>query len=225
MSNTIKAAIADDFRHASMILSAFCADPENLARIEKLARHLADMFRTGGKVMACGNGGSACDALHFAEEFTGRYRHNRPALGAIACGDAGHITCTANDFGYESVFSRWVDGLGRPGDCLVVLSTSGNSENIARAIEAAARRDMTTVALLGKGGGRLKGMADFEWIVPGFDDPATNAPAQIYADRIQEIHMLLLHTLINAVERCLFPGGINAEGGLAEVKGTAPVRL
>lgn len=215
-SASIREAIATDFRHAAALLNAFAGDPANLLRIEEVARLIAGVFRAGGKVLACGNGGSCCDAIHFCEEFTGRFRHNRPPLPAIACADPGHLTCTANDFGYENVFSRWVEALAKPGDCLVVLSTSGNSDNIVRAVRAARSRGLVTVALLGKGGGTLKGLADHEWVVPGLTEG--DKSAEIFADRIQEIHMLILHALINAVERTLFAGGAQ----IAEVKAAVP---
>ncbi|MBL8991137.1 MAG: SIS domain-containing protein [Phycisphaerae bacterium] len=154
---------------------------------------LAACLRDGGKVLICGNGGSACDAAHFAEELTGRYRADRRPLPAIACTDTGHITCTANDFGFEQVFARWVTALARKGDCLIVLSTSGNSANIARAVESARAADCRVIALLGKDGGRIRGVADIEVIVPG----ATS-------DRIQELHMLILHAWVESIEVSLF---------------------
>lgn len=182
------------FAAAQQALAAFMAAPANLARIEQAADLLAAAFKSGGKVLICGNGGSACDAMHFAEELTGRFRNDRPPLPAIACVDAGHITCTANDYGFDQIFSRWVEALGRPGDVLIVLSTSGNSENIVRAAAAGKARGMMTIALLGKSGGKLKGTCDLEWIAPGE-----------FADRIQEIHMLVLHTLIECIEARVFP--------------------
>lgn len=175
-------------------LDTFLSDPETIARTERVTRLLADMYRRGGKLLLCGNGGSACDAAHAAEELTGRYRADRPPLGAIACTDAGHITCTANDYGFEEVFARWVRALGRPGDAIILLSTSGNSANVVRAADAAREIGVRTIALLGKGGGTLRERCDESWIVPG----AT-------ADRIQELHMLVLHVLIEGVERELWP--------------------
>ena len=180
-------------RAAREALDRFIADPANITRIETVSGLLADCFRAGGKVMICGNGGSAADAMHFAEELTGRFRDERPALPALACTDAGHITCTANDYGFDRIFSRWVEALGRGGDVLIVLSTSGHSANVINAVRTARERGMSTVALLGKNGGMLAGMCDQEWIVPGQ-----------HADRIQEIHMLVLHTLIECVERRMF---------------------
>lgn len=174
-------------------IDAFLADADNAERIETVADLLAQTFRAGGKVMICGNGGSAADAMHFAEELTGRFRGDRPALPAMACTDAGHITCTANDYGFDRIFSRWVEALGRAGDVLIVLSTSGHSANVINAVNAARERNLSTVALLGKQGGMLAGACGHEWIVPGE-----------HADRIQEIHMLVLHTLIECVEHRLF---------------------
>lgn len=179
---------------AQQALAAFVASPAHATRIEHAADLIAEAFTSGGKVLICGNGGSACDAMHFAEELTGRFRADRPPLPAIACIDAGHITCTANDYGFDQVFSRWVEALGRPGDVLIVLSTSGNSENIVRAAAAGRARGLKTMALLGKTGGRLKGACDLEWIAPG-----------AFADRVQEIHMLVLHTLIECIEERMFP--------------------
>jgi D-sedoheptulose 7-phosphate isomerase len=174
---------------ARRVLDAFVTTPENIEWIESLAVLLHQRFASGHKVMICGNGGSACDAMHFAEELTGRFRKDRQPLAAIACTDFGHITCTANDYGFDHVYSRWVDALGRPDDVLIVLSTSGNSANVIHAVRSARARRMTTVALLGRSGGELKGMGDRELIVPGE-----------HSDRIQELHMLVLHILVEVVE-------------------------
>lgn len=195
--------IQGEFDAARRTLESFVADESNLRKIAQGAKIIASAFTEGRKVLACGNGGSSADALHFCEEFTGRYRHNRPAYPAIACIDPGHLTCTANDFGYDNVFSRWTEAFAQKGDVLVVLSTSGNSENVIRAVEVAKARGTHTFALLGKGGGRLKGMCDVEWIVPGLTDAKSGKAETQYADRIQEIHMLLLHVLICAVEKQL----------------------
>ncbi|QYK49600.1 MAG: D-sedoheptulose 7-phosphate isomerase [Phycisphaeraceae bacterium] len=179
----------ESLKSAQRTLQEFCSDGENSARISGIAGLLAGRFREGGKVLICGNGGSLADAVHFAEELTGRFRDDRPALPAIAIAEPGHITCTANDYGFERIFSRAVEALGREGDVLIALSTSGNSANIVLAVEAARSRKMATVALLGRGGGRLKGVCDHEIIAPG-----------LTADRIQEIHMLVLHILVELVE-------------------------
>jgi D-sedoheptulose 7-phosphate isomerase len=181
-------------RDAHRALETFIADSSNAARIATVAALIARAFRAGNKALICGNGGSSADALHFAEELTGRFRKERPALPAIACTDPGHITCAANDYGYDRVFSRWVEALGVKGDVLIVLSTSGTSRNIINAVEAAKSKCLSTVALLGKDGGSLKGACDHEWIAPG-----------PFADRIQEIHMLVLHAVIEGIERELYP--------------------
>lgn len=174
------------------VLDELLRDGVALEAADKGLAILVDTLRGGGKVLACGNGGSLCDAQHFCEELTGRFRADRPALAAIACADAGHITCTANDYGYEQVFARWVQALGRAGDTLVLLSTSGNSPNCLHAARAARERGVHTLGLLGKGGGHLRGLVDVPIIVPG----AT-------ADRIQELHMLLLHAYVEGIERGL----------------------
>ncbi len=175
-------------------LLAFADDAAGIERIAIVAQQLAECFESGGKALICGNGGSSADAMHFAEELTGRFRKERPALPALACTDPGHITCAANDYGFENVFSRWIEAHGRRGDVVIVLSTSGNSENIVRAVAAAEDQGCRTVALLGKGGGKLVGRCDFEWIVAGEQ-----------SDRIQEVHMLILHALIEGVERAMYP--------------------
>ena len=148
-----------------------------------------------GLLMSCGNGGSMCDAMHFAEEWTGRFRGNREAVPAIAFSDPSHLTCIANDFGYDEVFARQVEAHGREGDLLVALSTSGNSPNVLRAVEVARARGVTSVGLLGKGGGKLKSLVDIPIVVP----------LASTSDRIQELHIKVLHIVIEAVERRLFP--------------------
>lgn len=189
-------AIRASFDAARSTLDAFLADPANLDAVARFAAICRAALDAGGKLMACGNGGSMCDAMHFAEEWTGRFRGNRSALPAIAFSDPSQLTCIANDFGYDEVFARSVEAYGREGDVLVCMSTSGNSPNAIRAIEAAKERGVTTVALLGKGGGEMLGMADLAIVVP----EATTS------DRIQEVHIKVLHIAIEAVERELFPG-------------------
>ncbi|MEM1072516.1 MAG: SIS domain-containing protein [Planctomycetota bacterium] len=186
------ARLAQSIRDAHDALSTFLADQANLHRLDTVSRAMADALANGNKLLAVGNGGSCCDAMHFCEELTGRFRDERAPLAAIACTDPGHLTCVGNDYGYDEVFSRWVRALGRPGDVIVLLSTSGNSANIIRASEASAAIGITRLALLGKSGGALAGTCEHEWIVPGET-----------ADRIQEIHMLILHTLIEGIERSL----------------------
>lgn len=177
------------FRAALGALQRLADDPGAARRVAEVAQAMASCFGAGGKVLACGNGGSACDAMHFCEELTGRFRQDRQPLPALACVDVGHITCTANDYGYDEVFARWVRALARPGDIVFLLSTSGNSESIVRAARAAGEAGATRVALLGRGGGAMAGLCEHEWIVPGET-----------SDRIQELHMLLLHTLVECVE-------------------------
>ena len=145
--------------------------------------------------MACGNGGSMCDAMHFAEEWTGRFQKNRAALPAIAFSDPGQLSCIANDFGYEQVFARYVEALGNEGDVLVAISTSGNSPNVLKAVEAARAKRITSVGLLGKGGGEMLDRVDVPILVPH----------AVWSDRIQEVHIKILHIVIEAVERELFP--------------------
>lgn len=186
--------IKNAFLDAQKALETFNADEENFRELEDLADKIVDAFKNKGRVLVCGNGGSHCDAMHFAEEFTGRYRGNREALPALALGSAPHTTCVANDFGFDYVFSREVEAFGQNGDVLIGLSTSGNSANIIEAIKSAKERGLSTALFLGKTGGKLKGQADHEWVVPGST-----------SDRIQEIHMAALHILIEAVERKLFP--------------------
>jgi D-sedoheptulose 7-phosphate isomerase len=184
--------IAGEFAEAARLAAAFAADGTNAEKVQRAARLCVGRLHARGKILAVGNGGSCADAMHFCEELTGRYRADRPAIAAVACTDPGHLTCTANDYGFGAVFARFVEALGRPGDVLVALSTSGNSENIVRAVEAARAREMAVLLLLGKGGGALAGRGDVEWIVPG-----------VTADRIQELHMLVLHSLVGAIERGL----------------------
>jgi D-sedoheptulose 7-phosphate isomerase len=168
--------------------------PESLAFIEQAARLLADSFQAGNKVIIAGNGGSLCDAAHFAEELTGMFRALRPALPAIALSEPGHITCVGNDMGFEWVFARGVEAFGKPGDVFVGLTTSGNSPNIIRAFEAADRLGLKTIAFLGKNGGKLKDVADLELLIDGFTT----------SDRIQEAHMAAIHIIIEMVETLMF---------------------
>ncbi len=171
-----------------------CENESTLAEIEKIADVITKSFEHGGKVLICGNGGSGCDAEHFAEEFTGRFRKDRRALPVIALMDAAHITCVANDFGYHAIFSRSVAAFGKKGDVLIGLSTSGNSANVKEAIVTANEIEMTTIALLGRDGGKTKGLSHYEILVPG-----------LFSDRIQEVHMFVLHIVTELVECRLFP--------------------
>lgn len=176
---------------AAETLAKFINDDANIDAIQRAAVLLADSFKAGGKVISCGNGGSHCDAMHFAEELTGRYRENRPGYPAIAISDVSHLSCVSNDFGYEYVFSRYVEAVGREGDVLLGISTSGNSGNIIKAIDAARAKGMKVITLTGKDGGKMAGSADVEIRVPHFG----------YADRIQEIHIKAIHILIQLIEK------------------------
>lgn len=167
---------------------------EQVTFIEKASSLLADTFKKGHKVILAGNGGSLCDAAHFAEELTGFFRGKRRALPAIALSEPGHLTCTANDIGYDWVFARGVEAYGQPNDLFIGLTTSGNSPSIIRAFEAAKTLDLKTIAFLGKGGGKLKGVADLEIIIEGFPT----------SDRIQEAHMAAIHIIIERMESLLF---------------------
>lgn len=162
--------------------------------IEKAASLLAFTFNHGGKIILAGNGGSLCDAAHFAEELTGYFRKPRKALPAIVLSEPGHITCTANDSHFDEVFARGVEAFGKPGDLFIGLTTSGNSPNIIRAFEEAQKRGLKTIAFLGKGGGKLKGVADLEMIIEGFQT----------SDRIQEAHMAAIHIILEVMESILF---------------------
>ena len=183
-----------ELTEARAVLDQFLADPANLDRIAQAAELFAASLRSGGKALTCGNGGSLCDAQHFAEELSGRYRQDRRALAAIALTEASHMTCVANDFGFEFVFSRFVEALGRPGDVLLAISTSGNSPNILRAAEAAKELGMKVVSLTGKDGGQLAPLSDVEIRVPHFG----------FADRIQEVHIKAIHIMILLIEKLMF---------------------
>jgi D-sedoheptulose 7-phosphate isomerase len=172
----------------------FLKRPESIEFIQNSARTIADCFRQGNKLLIAGNGGSLCDAMHFAEELTGIFRHKRKALPAIALSDPGHLTCMANDVGYHDVFSRGVEALGREGDVFVALTTSGNSLNLVQAVPIAKAMGLKTISFLGKTGGKLKGVSDLEWIIDGFS----------YSDRIQEAHMTAIHIIIEMIEHELF---------------------
>jgi len=168
--------------------------PEGLKFIESAAWAIIDCFKNGGKLLIAGNGGSLCDAMHFAEELTGYFRKKRPALPAIALADPGHLTCVGNDTSFNEIFSRGIEAHGNHGDLFIALSTSGNSENLIRATTIAKERNLQVISFLGKTGGVLKGMGDFEWVVSGFE----------YSDRIQEAHMAAIHIIIEMVEQELF---------------------
>lgn len=188
-SEIIEAA-ADDCIRASQFLK----ETESVAFMARVASRLIHCFENGGKVLIAGNGGSLCDAMHFAEELTGFFRHKRKPLPAIALADPGHMSCVSNDVDFSEVFSRSVEALGNPEDILIVLSTSGNSKNLIKAIDVANAKKMTTIGFLGKKGGKLRDTCNLCWIVPDFK----------YSDRIQEAHMAAIHIIIELTEKKLF---------------------
>ena len=190
MDQILKQSFLEEYE----VLGAFIKDEKNFETIGKIATELADAYKNGKKSLIAGNGGSNCDAMHFAEEFTGRFRKERPALPSISISDSSHITCVGNDYGFDAIFSKGVEAFGQEGDFFLGLSTSGNSKNIIEAVKVAKEKGLKTVALLGKDGGQLKGMGDYEFII--------NAKT---SDRVQEVHMMILHVIIEGVERVLFP--------------------
>ncbi|WP_236207746.1 D-sedoheptulose 7-phosphate isomerase [Pseudomonas tohonis] len=187
--------IRNSLEEARSALDNFIADEHALRNIERAAELLVESFENKGKAFSCGNGGSMCDAMHFAEELTGRYRKNRPGIAAISISDASHISCVANDFGYDHIFSRYIESHGREGDVLLAFSTSGKSPNVIKAAEAAKALGVKVIALTGKPGSLLEGLADVCICAPGGD----------FADRVQELHIKVVHILIELVERKLAP--------------------
>jgi D-sedoheptulose 7-phosphate isomerase len=185
--------IKSHFLEAQQLLQQFVADEKNMQAVEAAGRLLVNALKNGNKIISCGNGGSMCDAMHFAEELSGRFRDDRRALPAMAISDASYISCVSNDYGYNKVFSRHIEAFGKAGDVLLAISTSGNSENILAAVEAARKSGMKVVALTGKDGGKLATQCDVE----------VRAPHSKYADRAQEIHIKVIHTLIDYIERHL----------------------
>ena len=186
--------ILDHFKEAKQVLDAFIADEQRLSRIVDAGNFLVEALKNDKKIISCGNGGSMCDAMHFAEELSGRYKNDRAPLAALSISDPSHISCTANDYGYDFVFSRFVEAIGKPGDVLLAISTSGNSKNVLKAVESAKARNMKVIALTGKTGGQLAELCDVE----------IRAPYSDYADRAQEIHIKVIHSLIDYVEQKLF---------------------
>jgi D-sedoheptulose 7-phosphate isomerase len=187
--------IRNSLEEARRALDDFIANEQTLKNIERAAELLVESFQNKGKAFSCGNGGSMCDAMHFAEELTGRYRKNRPGVAAISISDASHISCVANDFGYDHIFSRYIESHGREGDVLLAFSTSGRSPNVIKAAEAARALGVKVVALTGKPGSALEALADVCICAPGGD----------FADRVQELHIKVVHILIELVERKLSP--------------------
>jgi len=177
--------IQQQFEEAQQTLVNFHTEA-NFSLIAQAADLMSQAIQNGGKIISCGNGGSMCDAMHFAEELSGRFRNNRRALAAISISDPSHLSCVSNDYGYDFVFSRFIEGLGQANDVLLGISTSGNSKNVILAVEAAKAKGMKTIVLTGKDGGKLAGLADIE----------IRAPHSNFADRAQEIHIKVIHSLI-----------------------------
>lgn len=184
----------NDFLEAQEVLYNFMQQPSVFQNLESIVQCMVDSISNGGKVIACGNGGSMSDAMHFAEELSGKFREHRKGLPAVAVSDPSFISCVANDYGYQYVFSRFIEAMGKPGDVLLAISTSGNSENVLQAVYEARKRNIKTIVLTGKDGGKLLNEADYSICVPYLG----------YADRIQEIHIQIIHTIIHAIEHELF---------------------
>lgn len=179
------------FTEAESILKEFLSNEANFIALENAGKLMVESLNNKGKIISCGNGGSLCDAMHFAEELTGRYRDNRKAIPAIAISDVSHMACVGNDYGYEFVFSRFIEAMGNTGDVLLAISTSGNSKNVIKAIEVAKEKGMKVVGLTGKDGGLMTSLCDVE----------IRAPHSKYADRAQEIHIKCIHSLIDYIEK------------------------
>ncbi len=182
--------IASHFLEAHKILSEFIENQDNFDNIKKAGDKIISSINNGGKVISCGNGGSMSDAMHFAEEMTGRFRENRGPIPAVAISDPAHITCISNDYGYEYIFSRFVESIGNEGDVLLAISTSGNSQNVINAVNAAKEKNMFVIGLTGKTGGSMANLVDLEIRTPMSD----------WADRVQEIHIKIIHSLIHYIE-------------------------
>lgn len=185
--------VLDDLREEQKVLNDFIEQKDTREVIEKAIYIMTDSIKNRGKIISAGNGGSMCDAMHFAEELTGRYRNDRPAYPAIAICDPSHISCVGNDYGYDYIFSRFLEGMGFKGDVFLGISTSGNSKNIIEACRVCKEKGLKSVVLLGKDGGKLKDLCDLPIIVPHFG----------YADRIQEVHTMIIHIMIRGIEEVL----------------------
>jgi D-sedoheptulose 7-phosphate isomerase len=183
-------SIEKNLKEAQAVLQAFIGNPATIPSIEAAGKMMLAALKKECKIISCGNGGSMCDAMHFAEELSGRFREHRQAYAAVSISDASHISCVANDYGYEHVFSRYVQGLGNKGDVLLVISTSGNSLNVINAIQVAKEKGMNVIGLTGKDGGEIAKLVDVE----------IRAPHSNYADRAQEIHIKVIHSLIQYIE-------------------------
>ena len=181
----------EHFSEAAQLLDTVRNDTAFMDAVEAAGTAMCQAIAQGGKIISCGNGGSMSDAMHFAEELSGRYRDDRPGLPAISCSDPSHITCVGNDYGFDQVFARFVQALGQSGDCLLAISTSGNSANVLEAAKAAKSKGMTVIGLTGRGGGALKALCD----------AAVDVPWDGYADRVQEVHIKVIHAWIDLIER------------------------
>lgn len=182
--------VKNSFLEAKSLLDQFIGDESNFDKISQAAELMVAAVKNGKKIISCGNGGSMCDAMHFSEELTGKFRNNRPSIPAVSISDPSHITCAANDFGFSQIFSRYIEGLGNENDVLLVISTSGSSENILKACASAKEKNMKIVGLTGKDGGKLKDFCDIEIRVPYMK----------FSDRIQEIHIKIIHSIIECIE-------------------------
>jgi D-sedoheptulose 7-phosphate isomerase len=187
-----KETIRKHFDEAAEVLESFNND-ENHSKIANAIILMSEALSNGNKIISCGNGGSMCDAMHFAEELSGKFRNDRKGLAALSISDPSHITCVANDYGFDEVFSRYVEAVGNEGDILLGISTSGNSGNVINAVKVARKQGIKTIVLTGKTGGTLAELTDLE----------IRAPQSKYADRAQEIHIKVIHTLIDGIERAL----------------------
>jgi D-sedoheptulose 7-phosphate isomerase len=181
------------FLEAQEVLNAFIMDDSNFERIQKVIDCMVESIKHGGKIISAGNGGSMSDAMHFAEELTGRFRNNRKGIPAIAISDPAFITCAANDYGYEEVFSRFISSMGSKNDVFLAISTSGNSANIIKAIESAKQNGMKVIGLTGKDGGQMKDLVDIE----------IRAPFSQFSDHVQEIHIKVIHSFVLGIETAL----------------------
>ena len=189
----IEGLISQSLKQAREELDAFINDPETILSIANAAAIMADCLKNEGKIISCGNGGSLCDATHFAEELTGRFRNDRGPLPAMAINDPAYLTCVGNDYSFDVVFSRWIEAFGRSNDVLLAISTSGSSRNILKAAETAKSLGMKVIALTSKKGKSLADLADV----------TIAAPDAAHSDRIQEIHIKVIHILIEAIESLL----------------------
>lgn len=186
-------SIEGNLKEAQQVLEKFISDKNAILNIEQAITSMSSALKNGGKIISCGNGGSMCDAMHFAEELSGRFRNDRKSIAALSISDPSHLTCVGNDYGFDKVFSRYIEAIGKPGDVLLAISTSGNSRNVINAIDAAKKNGMKVIGLTGKDGGEMATLCDVE----------IRAPHSQYADRAQEIHIKVIHCFIQGIEKAL----------------------